>query len=679
MLRKATSISFALILLIFLAAGGVLGFFTLTVAGLGEVPDIDTPLTSTFYYHDGQVLTTRFEQNRFELAYEDIPDRLKEAFIAVEDRRFFRHFGIDPIGLSRAMLRNIRTGRFKEGASTITQQLARNLFLTHEKTVSRKIQEAILTLQLERTYSKQEILEMYLNTIYFGYGAYGVEAASRTYFGKPVSELSLAEMAMLAGIPRGPAYYSPFNDFEAAKNRQKLVLASMVEAGFITEEEKEEALAEEIVLADRSRQRALQQTGAYFIDYLISQEIPRIFPDDPQIVYRGGLHIYTTLDKKAQEAAEKAVAENLPVTSVNERGVEQPQVALVAMDPQTGAVRALLGGRDFSNTQYNRAIPPNGSGRSPGSAFKPFAYAAALEAGYTPASTHTSEPVSFTIPGQAAPYEPTEYGGNYFYRPLRMREALALSSNVVAVKTHMDIGPDLTVEMARRLGIKSPLNNYASLPLGTSDVTPLEMAAAYSAFANQGIRVEPLFIEKITDSRGRVLYENRPTRVPVLDPRIAYLVTDMLKSVLGSEGTASGLGSALSRPAAAKTGTSQDHRDAYIVGLTPQLTTAVWVGNDDNSSLGWGQTGSRVAGPIWLSFINEALRDAEVLDFERPEGLVEADICPYSGLLNNPACGVPAVRELFIAGTEPAEICRPAYCIHCPSNLQWHWGGWGRW
>jgi 1A family penicillin-binding protein len=656
-----------------IAGTGVFGFFVLSVAGMGDMPEIDTPLTSTFYYHNGEVLATRFEQNRFELPLEDMPEHLVEAVIAVEDRRFYRHFGIDPQGLMRAVVRNIQERRVVEGGSTITQQLARNLFLTHERTFTRKIQEALLTVQLERKFTKDEILEKYMNTIYFGHAAYGVEAASQTYFGKSARDLNLAESAMLAGIPRGPAYYSPWLNLAAAQNRQKTVLSRMVGAGYITADQRDAAIDEPIVLQNRSELRGRSQAGAYFIDYLIQRQLAAIFPDDPQIVYRGGLQIHTTLDKTMQAAAEEAIAK-LDVFSTNNNGVRQPQAALVALDPETGAVRAMMGGRDFRETQINYATMA--SGQSPGSAFKPFVYAAALEAGYTPATIHTSEPVSFNIPGFPEPYEPSEYGGKFYERPLRMREALALSSNVVAVKTHMDIGPQRTIEMAQRMGIKSPLQPYASLPLGTSNVIPLEMAAAFAPFANGGISVQPFFITKITDARGRTVFESGPVLSKVLDERIAYLITDMLKDVLFSpSGTARSIGPQLGRPAAAKTGTSNEHKDAYIVGYTPDVVAAVWIGNEDNTTLGWGRTGSVLAGPVWADFIREGLKGVEPRDFEQPEGLAAAVICPYTGLLHNPRCSLEPVTELFIPGTQPSEQCRWPACPHCPPEWQWHWDG----
>jgi 1A family penicillin-binding protein len=673
--RRITRIATIFFLVGFLTVVGAIGFLTVTVAGMGDIPDVDTPLTSTFYDRNAEVLTTRFEQNRFEVPLDAVPDILSQAFVAVEDHRFYSHHGIDIQGLSRAVVRNIRERRFAEGGSTITQQLAKNLFLTHDKTLTRKAQEMLLTIQLERRFSKDEILEKYLNTIYFGHSAYGVEAASRTYFGKSVGELTLGEAALLAGIPRGPAYYSPILNMDAAKNRRAIVLSRMVEEGYITEAQREEARAEDVVLQDRDEARAAQQTGAYFIDYLITRELSVLFPDDPQIAYRGGLHVHTTLDKAMQQAAEAIVSnEDLmpPFVTDPATGAQVPlQVALVSMDPQDGAVRALVSGRDFATSQLQMAVLP----RSPGSAFKPFTFAAALEAGLTPNTVRVSEPVSFEERGQK-PYEPSEYGGR-FYGPLVMREAVARSSNIVSVKLHQEIGREKTAEMAERLGIsQGRLAPYLSLPLGTSRVSALEMTAAFAPFANQGIRVEPRFITKITDSAGRVLFEFEPQRSLVLDTRIAYQMTDMMKSVFAAP-AGTGRGLTIGRPVAGKTGTSNEHKDAYMVGYTPDLVTSVWVGNVDNISMGWGQTGAVRAGRIWAEFMRRVHQGLPVRDFARPGGLVAQEICPHTGLLHNPRCNLDPIRELFIAGTEPTVQCSWPECPHCPPQAQWHWdGGW---
>jgi 1A family penicillin-binding protein len=669
-LKRFTIITF--LVLFFLAVGAV-GFLAVTVAGMGDIPDIQTPQTSTFYDNQGEVITTRFEQNRFEIPLEQMTEELILAFIAVEDHRFYSHYGIDPQGLLRAVVRNISERRYAEGGSTITQQLAKNLFLTHEKTMTRKAQEMLLTIQLERRYTKDEILEKYLNTIYFGHGAYGVEAASRTYYGKSANELTLAEAAMLSGIPRGPSYYSPIRDFDAARRRQDVVLTRMVAEGFITEGERETARAEEIVPQERNAGQEQRQLGAYFIEHLINDHITPMFPEDPQIVYTGGLHVYTTLDRQAQQAAEHAIATFVPATGRGTDGEDVPlQAALVAIDPQDGSVRALVGGREANGSGFNRAVAQ--PGRSPGSTFKMFTFAAALEAGHTPATIRVSEPTSIDVQGSEKPYEPTEF--SRFFGPLRMREAIANSSNVIAVKTHLEIGPENSVEMAERLGINpGKLGPVASLPLGSYSVSPLEMATAYAPFANQGVRVEPRFITKIVDSNGRVIFESEPERALVLDSRVAYLMTDMMKTVLQT-GTGRSLGPVVNRPAAAKTGTSQFSHDGYIVGFTPDLVAAVWVGADKPQTIS-GLTGATFAGPSWANFMREALKGMPARDFARPDGLVAVEICPETGLLHNPRCALQPIRELFIAGTQPTEQCSWPDCPHCPPDPQWNWdGGW---
>ncbi|MBT9167509.1 MAG: Penicillin-binding protein 1F [Syntrophomonadaceae bacterium] len=354
---RFTRISLTIFLIVFFLALGALGFLAFSVAVMGELPQIETPLTSTFYDRNNVVIATRFEENRFAVPLEEVPLQLQKAFIAVEDQRFYNHPGIDLRGLLRAVFRNIRERRFAEGGSTITQQLARNLFLSPEKTLTRKAEEMLLTIQLERRFTKQEILEKYLNTIYFGHAAYGVEAASRTYFAKSVHELSLAEAAVLAGIPRGPALYSPHLDFAAAKRRQDTALSRMVEEGYLSEAECQVALREVLVLRNRDADQTQRQLGAHVIDYLIEQELTEIFPEDPQIVYRGGLHIYTTLDRQMQQAAESAVARFVPETARGTNGELLPlQAALVSIDPEDGSVRAMVGSRDFRDSQFNRAV-----------------------------------------------------------------------------------------------------------------------------------------------------------------------------------------------------------------------------------------------------------------------------------------------------------------------------------
>ncbi|HHX77574.1 MAG TPA: PBP1A family penicillin-binding protein, partial [Firmicutes bacterium] len=565
---------FLVILLVLgLASTGFFGYFIYTVWGLEDMPELTTPLATHFYYANGELLATRSLENRVEIPLAEMPKYVRQAIIAIEDERFYQHFGLDPIGIARAVWVNLQKGKITQGGSTITQQLARNLYLSHERTFSRKFQEAALTLQLERLYTKDEILEKFLNTIYFGRGAYGIETAAQIYFGKNARDLTLAEAAFLAGIPQRPSMST-----ERAFQRQEVVLRQMAKLGYINEGELQEALEEELVFYQDSSESNSQTR--YFVDTVIYRELADLWSKDDKLdlLYQGGLKIYTTLDYGMQAAAEKAFEKLPDVARIDENGVRQPQGGLVAIDPATGHVKALIGGRDYKETQFNRAVDAR---RSPGSAFKPFVYAAALEQqGYTADTRIVCEPVTINIPG-AAPYEPKDYGGTFHNRVLTLREALALSCNVAAIKTNIAVGPEQVAAFAARMGIKSPLEPVVSLPLGSSDVTVLEMVAAYTPFANKGIKVEPLLVTRVEDAKGNVLLENKTEQEVVLDEGIAFIITDVLRDVLRTGGTATSTAVLKDRPAAGKTGTAQNEKSVYMIGYTPDLVAAVYVGDDD--------------------------------------------------------------------------------------------------
>lgn len=662
-------ISFLIFLVLFLAASGVAAMFFYGMVSNGDLPPQDPSLTTRFYDGNGELITTLYRENRTEVPLEEIPLELQEAFIAVEDAHFYDHYGINLTSLVRAALKNLGEGRIVEGGSTITQQLAKNLFLSHERTFDRKVDELVLTFQLERNYTKEEILNKYLNTIYFGHGAYGVEAAAQTYFDQPVKELSLAQSSLLAGLPRGPRYYSPLieGNQEAAKGRQAHVLYRMVEMGFISPEEGKKALEEELSFRE---EWDTSRPAGYFIDYIIEEELIGRLNYDREDIYRGGLNIYTTLDPELQEAGEKALREGLeafPQSYQDSQGISQPQGALVALDPQNGHVKALVGGKSYQKTPLNRAM----SSRSPGSAFKPFLYAAALESGYTAASFIECEPVSISLPGSQDNYEPRDFGGGFHHRPLTLREALVLSCNVCAVRVNMDLGPERVAEKARELGIKSPLNPVPSLALGTSEVSPLEMAAAYAPFANGGTRVEPVFIRKITDSRGVILEKNSPLKEKVLEEATAFIMTHMLQEVLQPGGTGGRAGELIDFPAAGKTGTSSDHRDTYMVGYTPYLVTSLYIGDDHQESLG-GATGGTLALPPWGKFMAAAHKDKPPRDFEPPrEGISSHTLCAETGLLQNSRCQGDSLEEIFISGREPQEQCSQENCPHVKPQRPW--------
>jgi len=627
------------------------------------LPAIKQPLTTRIYYNDGELMAQHYVENRIEVSLEDIPEEVVQATIATEDKNFFRHFGLDFAGIIRAAYYDFKNKKISQGGSTISQQLAKNLFLSHERTWERKIKELFLTLRLEQVYSKGDILEKYLNTIYYGHAAYGIEAAAETYFGKKASELNLSESAMLAGLPRGPLYYSPFLDMDAARKRQAHVLGLMEAEGYISAAEKKKALAQPILLKPPD---STVEAG-YLVDYIINTELVDLWEQDSSLLSTGGLEIHTSLDPRMQSIAEKIMKEKIPVSESDQEGISQPQGALVAIDPLTGYIRAMVGGKDYTETMFNRVF----SLRSPGSAFKPFVYAAALENGYTAASRFHCEPTEFWEEGMDAPYRPADFGNTFHYDTLTMREAISQSCNVIAVKLNAEIGNKKSMEMAHRLGIRSPIGDYLSLPLGTSEVTLMEMASAFAPFANGGFRIEPMAVKKVIDREGKVVWETEPERQPVLDEGIAYIMTDMMKGVFREGGTGFRAAHLLDRPVAGKTGTSSNTKDAYTIGYTPDLVAGVYIGHDQGKSL--GADGGRLAAPLWAEFITGALKDTPPRDFSRPPAMVEVSICPHTGLKQSPWCQAEGYTELFVEGTEPEQSCSYPECHSTPIYPWWPW------
>jgi len=627
----------------------LLSFFVALVA-LVPLPRPRVPVATEVFDVRGRLATKLYVQNRIPVDLQTLPPYLPQAVVAIEDARFFRHRGVDPVALVRAAARNLAAGRVVEGGSTITQQLAKNLFLTSERTLRRKFWELVFTVKLERRFTKRELLELYLNQIYLGEGAYGVEVAALRYFGKSARDLTLGEAALLAGIVRSPGNLSPYRHPEAALGRRELVLDRMVELGLVSPDRAALARAEPLRLANAEPPR---REHPWFVD-LVVRELETRAPEVARSLYAGGFRVYTTMDLDLQRAAEAAVAANLPVGTVDERAVTQPQVALVAIDPRTGHLAAVIGGRDFGESQFNRAVLAR---RQPGSAFKPFVYAAALEAGHTPAALQTCEPVSFPAGMPGEQYTPRDYvkegGAPYHYRPFIMRTAIQISDNVVAVRWAAEVGPRRVVELARRFGIESPLDPTLPLALGTSAVTPLELARAFSPLANGGIRVRPLAVLRVEDRQGRVLLEQAPELQPVYDPRLSFIMADLLKSVFWPGGTAAGVARLLDRPAAGKTGTTNELRDAWFVGLTPDLVAAVWVGNDDDR-VPVGRTGGGLAAPIWAHFVRQGLRHRPAADWTPPPGVIRVAIDPNTGLLANATS--PQLAEVFVAGTQPREV-----------------------
>jgi len=545
-----------------------------------------------------------------------IPDNLKKAVIAVEDARFYRHGGLDYRGILRAAVSDLVSGRLKEGGSTITQQLAKVMFLTPRKSFTRKIKEVLLARKMEQTLDKDEILELYLNKVYFGRGAYGVEMAARTYFGKHVGDLTLPEDAMLAGIIRSPARYSPYRDMKRARARRKTVLDRMAAERYISRGRAEAASEKKLVLDDI---RAKRDIAPHLVEWI------RVYLENrygPEKVYLEGLTVTTTIDSRLQAAAGRALMDGVARAAGRGKaaGRGMPlQGALAAMDPMNGNVLALVGGPDFRTNEFNHALYAR---RQPGSAFKPFVYAAALEKGFTPADIIDDSPVSYE--GWTPHNFEHRHGG-----AMRLREALVSSNNVVTVKLLHEVGVDRVVGLAKRLGMKGPFTRDLTLALGSCSVTPMELAAAYCAFANGGYAVRPLMIRSVADSRGKVLERNYSELRPALSPQSAYQVTDMLRDVIrrGTARRAAGLGI----PAAGKTGTTNDYVDAWFVGYTPRLATCVWVGHDDRGSIGPGETGARAALPVWMQFMRTARRLYGTADFRVPGGVEFVEIDKDTG------------------------------------------------
>jgi penicillin-binding protein 1A len=630
--------------------GGAAGFMIYSVWDLPEVKTLEEykpSITSRVYSDNNKLLAEFFIQNRTPVDLVDVPEDLIKALIATEDTRFYSHHGIDLRGIARAFYRNIRAKKVLEGGSTLTQQLAKVLFLTPERSYARKFKEIALALKIEQHYTKREILALYLNQMYFGSGAYGVEAASQVYFGKKVKDLNVAECALLAGLPRSPKYYSPFKSPENARGRRAYVLNRMVATGCLTP-----AQAEEAKKAPLPVQPVLKTDGPapYFVEY-VRQRVEERFGSS--ILYSGGLNIYTSINEELQNDAEQAVRSGLSKIEAR-RGKKRAstiplQAALMAIDPASGYIRAMVGGRDFSQSQFNRALQAE---RQPGSAFKPFIYAAALDRGFGAADILDDSPLTIKIDNKKT-WEPENFTKTY-RGPVTMRTALALSLNVPTVRLFEKIGVDSVIAYAKKFGIKSPLSPYPSLALGSSDVTLSELTSAYAVFDNHGIRVGPVSILTINDSTGRVLYANDAAPEQAIKPETAYLTTNLLRGVI-EKGTA-WKARELRRPAAGKTGTTNDFRDAWFVGYTPSLVAGVWVGYDNHQSIGARETGAHAALPIWLEFMKKALGNSSQEDFTVPDGIIFKQIDPRTGLLSTANCK-QSFREAFMPGTEPRRYC----------------------
>lgn len=566
--------------------------------------------SQVFDSHGRLITTLHSDQNRLPIDINKVPQNLQNAFIAAEDNRFYEHIGIDPIGIFRAIFANLTNRGIAQGGSTITQQLAKNAFLSQEQTLKRKIQEAMLALEIEHKYSKKEILEMYMNQIYFGQGAYGIQTAAKTYFNKDVNELTLTQCAMLAGLPKSPNYYSPFNNLNEAKKRKNVVLDQMVKYGYVSAAEAEDAKNQDLGLS-KSHQSKEADEYASFIDY-VSQQVAKKYGDDA--LYKEGLKIYTTMDVDKQHAAVRAMR-NLPNNYTDENGLTQPQAAIVSIDPKTGHILAMVGGR--GQDSFNRASM---AVRQPGSAFKPFVYLTALQHDMTPDTTMDDQPVTY------GNWSPKNAGGSYS-GTMTLSDALAHSVNTIAVQLADQVGTKNIIANAKKMGITTldAKDDNLAMALGglTKGVTPLEMASAYGTFANKGVHVKPTAIVKILDRNGNVLedastLEKEETKTRVMSEREAYEMTTMLEGVI-DHGT--GTAAAIGRPAAGKTGTTDDNKDAWFVGYTPDIVTAVWIG-DDTGSHSLGEIyGGTIPAEIWKDYMSSATSDESGGDFSAPSGM----------------------------------------------------------
>ena len=575
------------------------------------------------------------------VALKDISQNVIDATISTEDKNFYKHFGFDFLRIIKAGYTNILAGKTKQGASTISQQYVKNLFLDFDKTWERKWNEMWLTLNVETHYSKEEILEGYLNTINYGHGMYGIANAADYYFNKKAKDLTLAEASMLVGIPKSPSNYSPLINYDLAKSRQSLILKGMVKNNYISEDEMNEAYQEELTIIGKKATINFD-TILYFQDAVLTElnsikSIPNSFLDT------GGLKIYTTLDMNAQSSLEQSIKENL-------KNNEEVQTSGIMIDPKTGNIIALVGGKDYSTSQYNRATK---SLRQVGSTMKPFLYYAALENGFTSSTSFTSEQTTFAFSNKDS-YSPKNANEIYGHKPISLAAAIAYSENIYAIKTHMFLGEDTLVNMAKRLGITAKLPEIPSLPLGTSEIGIIEMASAYSVFANNGYKNRPHLITKIEDINGNVLYEFKETEELVLNPSLTYILNELLTTTYDSSfidynyPTIINVAGRLSRKYSVKSGTTAT--DTWTIGYTPQIVTAIWVGYDDAREIDKSLYAS--SKNIWADTMEVFLKDKEKVWFDMPSNVVGVLVDPISG---KPATANSAKKKVlyYLKGTEP--------------------------
>ena len=731
--------------------GGVIWYLSKDLPALEQLGTYQPSLVTQVYSIDQRLIGQFFIERRILTPVAQIPEGLRHAVVAVEDVRFFEHPGLDYIGMLRAAWTNVRRGGKVEGASTITQQLARSLFLSSERTFDRKIRELILAYKMELVLTKEQILELYLNQIYFGQGAYGVASAAQTYFGKDLSTLTIGESAFLAGLPKSPNHFSPFKAYDRAKKRQEHVLARMEEAKLLTAAEREQAAAEIL----NFRRPGVEQAAPYFVEYIRQLLVAKY---GEAMVYKGGLTVVTTLNMEMQKAAEAAFAVGLreldkrqgwrgPLRTVDVTAPTPPLVAaatdqdmkvgdyregfvtkvakdhylvqigttlaklafddmawatrrltgpdtaedvavnlnlkqvlkpddvievmvkqldrgtvhvqleqtplveggLIAMEPGNGAIRAMVGGYDFARSEYNRAVQAH---RQPGSAFKPIIYATAMSQGMSPASVILDAPVVYEQEQDEKTWRPENYGRK-IHGMVSLRDALAHSHNLATVRLLDKIGVKSVIEFAKTVGITSPLAADLSLGLGSSSVGLMELTSAYNVLLNQGLRAEPYAILFVKDNAGQVLEQTEPQAVEVISKETAYLITNMMEDVI-QKGTGQAA-KVIGRPIAGKTGTTDEFINAWFIGGAPNLVTGIYVGFDDRRSLGETESGAHAALPIWINFMQKALKPLPVMAFTIPEGITFVKVDPATGLLEGEQEGEASTVELFAKGSEPTQ------------------------
>ena len=715
--KKKNSIKFILLITpvffflgVFIIAGWIY-HLSKDLPSLEQLEKFEPNLSTRVYSSDGKIIREFFEHKRVLIPLKELPKHFIDAVLATEDKRFYHHWGVDIIRFVKVAMINLREMRYAQGFSSITQQLARNLYLTREKTIGRKIKEILTAVQIERVYSKNEILEMYLNSVPFGHRSFGIFEAAKTYFSKHPGALSLEESALLIAQLKGHTRYSPVRNPDLAFNRRNLILKNMFNLGYITLDEYTKAKGKPIKhTLNTTTAKESWGIAPYFTEY-VRLELEKMQEDLNVDIYRDGLTIYTTLNTGLQKIAEEVSADQLKVLQNNvvkiyskfekiedtdvtiynlltddEKIVDElteeetivpeflellqnetfrdslirsrspVQTAFMCMDPKTGYILSMIGGRDIIESKYNRAVQAS---RQPGSSFKPFIYATAMEKGIPVTRQFLNQPIN--IPDEnGEPWMPRNYdrsiGGL-----TTIRYGLTKSYNLVTARLLQEaVSPREAVRVAYRLGISTPLRPYASLALGTSEVYLKELVAAYCAFANEGVRPEPIAITRIEDRFGNVVYENRPRTNPVISKEVAYMVTSLLQSVV-REGTGKLSHEAwgFKRPAAGKTGTTDDFRNAWFVGYTPQLVSGTWVGLDDlRFILGEGQSGAIAALPIWANFMKIAhdFLNLPETDFEKPPGIIDLDICEESKKLATPYCK-KTYKEVFIRKYRPTEKC----------------------